>query len=327
MQYKDYYQTLGVKKNATDKEIKKAYRKLASRYHPDKNPGDKESEQKFKEVAEAYEVLKDAEKRQHYDELGANWEQHMKYGGQRQPNGSGTGYGFNNGNIHYEFYSSDGQDFSGYSDFFRHIFKGFGGPDAGERRHSQRQQNRPLQGNDYIADLDLDLEDACRGTEVEVSVSGRRINVKVPAGVTDGFRLRVAGQGEPGLNGGRPGDLYLVINLLEHPYYKLEGKDIHLNLPVTPSEAVLGAKVDVPTPKGQVTITVPPNSTSGRVLRLKGLGLPAKDGQGNMLVTLQVTVPAAAAGRERELYEELNKISNFDPRAGLFTKRRANHAT
>ena len=321
MQYKDYYKTLGVKKDAPDKEIKKAYRKLANRYHPDKNPGDKEAEQKFKEVAEAYEVLKDAEKRKHYDELGANWEQHMKYGGQQ----NGGGYGFSNDNIH--FYSSDGQDFGDYSDFFRHIFSGFSGAGAGDRQYNFRRQNRPLKGNDYVATLKLELEKAYSGTEAEVNVSGRRINVKVPAGVTEGFRLRVAGQGEPGLNGGPPGDLFLVINLIEHPYYKLEGKDIHLNLPITPSEAVLGARVDVPTLKGPVTVTVPPNTAGGKVLRLKGLGLPAKDGQGNMLVTLQITVPDAASGREREIYEELSKISNFDPRAGLFTKRRVNYAT
>lgn len=323
MQYKDYYKVLGVKKDATDKEIKSAYRKLANRYHPDKNPDDKESEQKFKEVAEAYEVLKDPEKRKHYDELGSNWEQYAKFGG--QPRGGQRGFGFDNGNIHYEFHTSDGHNAGDFSEFFRSFFGGFDG--AAGRGYGFRRPgpSGPLRGNDYIAGLQLELEEAYNGTEAEVNVNGQHISVKVPAGVTEGFKLRVAGQGEPGLNGGKAGDLYLTISISEHPYFKIDGKDILLTLPVTPTEAVLGAKVDVPTPKGQVKVTVPPNSTTGKVLRLKSLGLPAKDGRGNMLVTLQVTVPAVVSEREQELYRELGEISKYNPREDLLRKRKVNN--
>ena len=323
MQYKDYYKILGVKKDAPAKEIKSAYRKLANQYHPDKNPDNKESEQKFKEVAEAYEVLKDPKKRKHYDELGANWEQYAKHGGQSR--GGQNGFGFDNGNIHYEFHTSDGQDAGDFSDFFRSIFSGYGGS-AGRGYGSRRSRpSGPIRGTDYIAGLQLELEDSYNGTEAEVNVNGQRISVKVPAGVTEGFKLRVAGQGEPGLNGGSAGDLYLTISILEHPYFKIDGKDIQLTLPITPAEAVLGAKVDVPTPKGQVTVNIPPNSATGKVLRLKDLGLPAKDGRGNMLITLQVTVPVEVSEREQELYRELGEISKFNPREALFKKRRVNN--
>lgn len=325
MQYKDYYKILEIKKDAPAKAIKSAYRKLANRYHPDKNPDNKESEQKFKEVAEAYEVLKDPEKRKHYDELGANWEQYAKYGGQSRDGQSG--FGFNNDNTHYKFYTSDGQDTGDYSDFFRSIFSGFDGAAGRGQGFRRSRPSGPLRGNDYIAGLQLELEEAYNGTKAEVNVNGQLISVKVPAGVTEGFKLRVAGQGKPGLNGGQAGDLYLTISISEHPYFKIDGKDIQLDLPITPAEAVLGAKVDVPTPKGQVTVNVPPNSATGKMLRLKGLGLSAKDGQGNMLVTLQVTVPVVVSEREQELYRELAEISKFNPREALFKKRRVNYAT
>lgn len=321
MQYKDYYKTLGVSKDADAKEIKKQYRKLARQFHPDKNP-DKGAESKFKEISEAYEVLSDKEKRQHYDELGPNWEQYVRQGAGQGPGAGGfEGFGgFGGGGGGYQYYTGGGQN-ADFSDFFNSIFGGMGMGGAQGSRRGGFSRNVPMAGSDYTATMTIGLEEAYRGTEAEINVDGKTIKVKVPPGISDGDKLRVGGQGQAGHNGGPSGDLFLTINVAKHPYYRVEGKDIHLTLPVSPHEAVLGAKMEVPTLKGRVDLNIPPDSRSGKQLRLKGLGMPGKNGPGNMLVTLEVQVPPSPTEDERELYRQLAEINKYNPREGYFTDK------
>ena len=306
MKYKDYYSILGVERSATTDAIKKAYRKLAHKYHPDVSK-DPQGEEKFKEVAEAYETLKNPEKRAAYDQLG------------RHPPGQDfqppPDWGAQHGNTHFSFDDAD------LADLFAGIAAG---------RHAGGGRIR-MPGQDYDVAAPISLMDAYRGTEIELNLSmpepdaqgrlhrvPRKLKVRIPKGATDGQRLRLAGRGGKGINGGRDGDLYLNISLHPHPLFRVSGHDLYLDLPLAPWEAVLGASIDVPTLAGPVRLKVPPNTPAGQKLRLSGRGLPRPHGkEGDLFAITQIVVPAATTDAERGLYEQLAKDSTFNPRAHL----------
>jgi len=300
MKYKDYYQVLGVSRKATTDEIKKAYRRLARKYHPDvsKETG---AEEKFKEINEAHEVLADTDKRAAYDQLGA-----YRPGQDFRPP-PGWGDRFGGGGAGFE-----GGDFS---DLFSQLF---GGGMGGQRAHGFRAgSQRHAPGQDTEARLALSLEEAFHGAEKQVNVDGRSLMIRIPAGVLPGKRLRLAGKGQPSPYGGPHGDLYLNLDIAPHPHYRLEGKDIYLDTPIAPWEAALGATLTVPTLTGQVRIKVAPGAQSGQKLRLAGKGMPAREGHGDFYVQLTIVVPDKLTEQERSLYEQLAKTSDFDPRAGF----------
>lgn len=311
MEYKDYYKTLGVERNAQEDAIKKAYRKLARKYHPDvsKEPN---AEEKFKDVKEAYEVLSDAKKRQAYDQLGSNWQQGQEF---RAPPGWQTG-GFQQGGF-------EEADLSGFSDFFANLFGGGVNMRGGRRSHHYQ-----MPGQDLHSKINISLEEAFHGTTrtlqlqvPEVDERGQMtpqihtIKVKIPAGVSEGQQMRLRGQGGKGIGGGKDGDLYLEIHLEKHPLYTLEGRDIYLNIPVTPWEAALGDTITIPTLKGNVDLKIPPNSQTGNKLRLKGRGLPGKIA-GDQYVILQIKIPEANTEKAKELYKKMAQELAFNPRQG-----------
>jgi curved DNA-binding protein len=300
MQYKDYYKILGVERSASTDEIRKAYRRLARKYHPDVSK-EKNAEARFKEVGEAYEVLRDSEKRSAYDQLGANWRTGQEF---RPPPGwedlSRGGAG-----------DFRGESMGGFSDFFESLFGG------GFERAARGGRGFAAQGADQQAVLEATLEEAYRGARKSVRLgSGRSLEVALPAGVTSGQQIRLARQGAEGIGGGARGDLYLEVRLVPHPYFRLEGRDVHLDLPVAPWEAALGATVTVPTLGGRVDVKVPAGSQSGRKLRLKGRGLPGRV-PGDQLVHVQIVNPPIISARARELYQNMGKELDFDPRARL----------
>ena len=330
MDYKDYYQLLGVAKNANEKDIKQAFRKLARKHHPDVNPGDLGAEQKFKEINEAHEVLSDPDKRRKYDQLGANWKQYEQYAGPR-PGGPGApgGFpGFGGGGFNVEFERGEG---GGFSDFFRTFFGGgvdiddlFGQGYPGARRAGRRGRaaqgfgQPPLQpGRDVTAQIEVTLEEAFHGTVKRLTLDGQSIDVRLKKGVKDGSKVRVAGKGEPGAAG--PGDLYLDVKMRPHHIYRREGDDLYVDVPVTFAEAALGAEIEVPTMSGKVGIKVPAGSQNGRLLRLKGKGMPKlKDtGEGDLFAKLTVVVPKKLNEREQELVQELASLDEENPRAHL----------
>ena len=313
MQFKDYYKTLGVEPKATADEIKRAYRKLARKYHPDVSK-EADAEARFKELGEAYEVLKDADKRAQYDQVRqGGWRQGQDF---RPPPG-------------HQWQSAGGeQGFSGFSDFFESLFGGLGRGAAGNGRPgaSARMRSR---GRDVHAAVEIDLATAFAGgvqqlsmDRTEMGADGqpravrKPLKVRIPAGVTDGRQIRISGQGEPGWGGGPAGDLYLDVRLKPHPLYEVQGQDVHLTLPVAPWEAALGARLSVPTLGGQVEMNIPAGASSGKRMRLKGRGLPGKT-PGDQYVILKVVVPEASSARARELYEALKLEQAFDPRASL----------
>lgn len=314
MEFKDYYDILGVDEDAEPAAIKRAYRKLARQYHPDVSTAS-DAEQRFKEVNEAYEVLKDPEKRAEYDQLRRYGAQTADGGFQPPPDWQAAG-GFE-----HAFGGADAQDFS---DFFEAIF---GSGSARQRRSGthRRAGGFGLRGEDLYHRLALFLEEAYRGVEKpitlrvpEVDEQGRvrhrerTLNVKIPAGVVAGQKIRLRGQGGPG-SGGEPGDLYLEIALAPHPHYKVEGKDIYSELPIAPWEAALGATVPVKTLGGSVNLRVPEGAQAGQKLRLKGRGLPGKPA-GDHYVILRLVMPEKLSPRARELFAELEKEAAFDPR-------------
>lgn len=316
MDFKDYYATLGVSKDATREDIQRAYRKLARQYHPDinKDPG---AEEKFKEVGEAYEVLKDTEKRAKYDRYGAAWKAAQQSGGTPPP-----GYE----DVWFDFTREAGEPFSGFSSFFEQLFGvGRGRPGAawGGQGTAPRggQWDWVMPGADREARLTLTLEEAARGGQREISLTDpetrqtKTFMVTIPKGLRPGQRLRLAGKGGPGAGGGAPGDLYLVVELLPHATFRLEGRDLYTTLPVAPWEAALGAEVRVPTLAGQVNVKVPPGSSSGRKIRLKGKGFPAASGEaGDLYAEIRVMVPSHLSDQEKKLFEELHRVSQFQPR-------------
>ena len=347
MEYKDYYKVLGVEKKASQDEIKKAYRKLARKFHPDANPNDKAAEEKFKEIGEAYEVLKDPDKRSKYDQLGSNWKQYARAGGQGWPGAGGAGQGYS--------YTYSGGDFgfgdlgSGFSDFFETFFgrggderfstifgnmggmgssgtgRGTGtqGKQDGKRRFWKTAGGTAQKGQDYQYNLTITLREAFFGTQRAINLQKngkiRTINVKVPKGIKDGGKIRVKGEGGQGSRGGESGDLYLVVNISKHHLFTRKEDDLYCEIPVNLKEALFGAKIDVPTFEGKVSVTLPPNTQSGKTLRLKGKGMPKIKGteSGDLYIKIKIVLPAHLTEEQKKHLEEFAKTYKEDPRQNL----------
>ncbi len=345
VKYKDYYATLGVERSASRDEIRKAYRKLARQYHPDKNPGDKSAEERFKDIQEAYAVLSDAEKRQQYDRLGSGWQQGADF---TPPPGWGGG-----GGTRVEFGNAgDFQDifgeFGGFSDFFESLFGG-----RGRATYQQTSQAGPRarrtkapRGADVESEIELSLEDLHKGTRPTIVLrttevcpdcqgkgvrrmsrcsrcqgtgevmSRKRLTVNIPPGMRDGSVLRLSGKGGRQRPDGPAGDLYLRIRVKPHPLFEVVGQDdLQIDVPITPWEGALGAKVPVTTLEGSVEVTIPPGTEGGSRLRLRGQGLNRRDGsRGELYVRIRMAVPAELTADERELFQQLAAKSSFNPR-------------
>ncbi|MDX1502032.1 MAG: J domain-containing protein [Thermoanaerobaculia bacterium] len=322
MDYKDYYTTLGVEKGASAEEIQRAYRKLARKLHPDINKS-ADAETRFKEINEAYEVLKDPEKRAKYDRFGSAWKQAQQTGA--PPPGfedlfSQFGFGGVGGgrNVRVDFDLGD-LGGSGFSSFFETLF-GSGRPGGGGAR--PRGPRRPGRGSDLEAKITLPLEEAGRGGKREITLTDpdtgrkRTLRVTVPKGVRPGQKIRLAGQGGASPTGGPPGDLYLTVELLPHPSFRLRGANLHTEVVVTPWEAALGGTAKLSTLDGDVTIRIPPGSSSGRKIRLKGRGFPSPGGgNGDLLAEIRIAVPERLSEEEKNLFERLAQTSGFQPRA------------
>jgi curved DNA-binding protein len=329
MKFKDYYDLLGVPRSATPEEIKSAFRKKAREHHPDVAKDKAAAEAKFKEINEAYEVLRDPEKRRKYDDLGANWRDDM--GG--MPQGAGGGP------WQYSYQQGAGEPFefggTGFSDFFEQFFGGGGGGYSGfgTRGHGSfagfqgsQSENFARRGHDVEADILVSLEEALKGATRKITV--RRpgggtepertdtYQVKIPAGVREGQRIRLAGQGGAGTGGGAKGDLFLHVRLARHPDFSIRESDLHYELDLAPWEAALGAQVTIPSLDGPTSLRIPAGTGSGQQLRLRGLGMPQPGGgRGDLYATVRIQVPATTSQRQRELWEELAQVSTFNPRA------------
>ena len=315
MRYKDYYAVMGVERDASQDDIKRAYRKLARKYHPDVS-SEPDAEARFKEVGEAYVVLKDPEKRAAYDRLGANRHEGQDF---RPPPDWDEGFEFHGGG-----FKGDGSE--QFSDFFESLF-GHGAAAGGFAGATRRAYH--ARGEDTYAKVLVELEDAYSGATRAVSlkhteigpdgrpvVSTRTLNVRIPKGVRQGQHIRLAGQGSPGMGKGEPGDLYLEVEFRPHRHYRVEGKDVFIDLPVAPWEAALGATVKVRTPSGNVDLTIPPNSANGRKLRLKNRGIPAKQ-PGDLFVVINIALPKADTGAAKAAYADFGQAFEFNPRADM----------
>ncbi len=329
MDFKDYYATLGLSKGASEKEIRSAYRKLARQFHPDVNPGDKAAEARFKEINEANEVLSDPEKRALYDELGPRWREYEQYraaGGEATPEQfvRGTAGAGARGGPRYEYRSMNADDLGDlfgegapFSDFFYQAFGGGGGPSG--RRGSSVQ----LPGQDIEQSVDVSLEEAMSGTTRVLQYAdqqgARRIEATIPAGVRSGARVRLAGQGGPGYNGGPNGDLYLVVHVLPHPLFEVKEGDVHVEVPVELHVCMLGGEALVPTPKGKrLALTIPPETQNGRVFRLSGQGLPPVRGRGkagDLYAKVHTVLPVHLTAEERDLFARLAELRGAGTRA------------
>lgn len=314
MEFKDYYKIMGVSREASAEEIKRAYRQLARKYHPDVSK-EANAEARFKEVGEAYEVLKDPEKRAAYDRLGTNWKAGQDF---RPPPDWNEGFEFSGGG----FTAGDAAD---YSDFFEQLFGR-----AGHARAHGGGAGFHAHGSDRQAKILINLEDAYRGTtrtltlrhpemdaQGQVILREQMLNVAIPRGVRGGQHIRLAGQGGPGSGQGKPGDLFLEVGFHPHPLYRVAGRDVFLDLPLAPWEAALGAKVNVPTPDGPVEMKIPPGSNAGAKLRLKGRGIPAAT-PGDFYVILQIALPPATDDAAHAFYERMaEQFKAFNPRSRL----------
>ncbi|MEA1958245.1 MAG: DnaJ C-terminal domain-containing protein [Chloroflexota bacterium] len=303
MPSKDYYQLLGVSRTASDKEIKQAYRKLARKYHPDVNPGDKSAEEKFKEINNAYEIISDTEKRKKYDQFGDKWQYADQFAGaQGGPFGGSSGF-YDKGSDGFNYEYVDMSELGDLSD----LFKGFTGGFGGRTRTSRARRGRAV---DYAADVTL--EEAFNGsTRLIQDMSGRRLEVKIPKGVKDGQRIKVAGKGEPGITGGPGGDLYLVVSVKPHSVFQRKGDDIHVEVPVPLADAILGGEASVPSPKGKnLALKIPPETQNGKVFRLAGQGMPqmGKNSSGDLFAKVKVVLPEKLTDREREFFTQLREL-------------------
>jgi curved DNA-binding protein len=318
--YKDYYQVLGVGKNATPEEIKQAYRRLARKYHPDMNPGNQEAEKRFKEINEAHEILSDPEKRQKYDRFGQYWQQ-------AQTGGAPSGFG------------TEGFDFAQYGsfdDFINELLGRFGSPAGGQRTYTYRTSgggDRNPFGNfegmfggfgepagfaDVEATIGLSMSEAFHGVQKQLQLDGEMLNVRIPAGVKPGSRVRLKGKGRANPATKQRGDLYLTIQLTSDRFFHFDGDDLVCEVPIAPDEAALGAKIEVPTPNGKVTMTVPTGVQSGQSLRLRGKGWPRPGKErGDQLVKLKIVVAKEMSSQERSCYEQLRRSRQSNPRISL----------
>lgn len=304
-EYKDYYKIMGVSRDVSQDELKRVYRRLARKYHPDVSK-EKDAEARFKEVQEAYEVLRDPEKRAAYDQLGTNWRQGQDF---RPPPDWGKNF---------EFSTAFGEE-GGFSDFFSSLF---GNAARAGRARGPGARGFAMAGDDQVATIEIDLEDSFRGgtqtIELKSSPRGvpRTLKITIPQGIVEGQRIRLAGQGSPGIGGGPPGDLYLEVRFRKHRLFQVDGRDVTLTLPVAPWEAALGATVPTPTLAGPVDLRIPANAKAGQRLRLKGRGLPGPT-PGDQYVVLKIVLPPADSPKARELYERMQRELPFDPRAEL----------
>lgn len=324
MEYKDYYEILGVDKKSSKEEISKAYKKLAKKYHPDLNPNDPKAEDKFKEVTEAYEVLKDDEKRKLYDSLGSNWQHGQNF----QPP---PGYE----NVHFHHRGGQGGAGFDFSDFFENIFGGgFGSSGRGFQRSSRDFQRDPFsgagfsrKGQDAEASLELSLEEAYQGGTKSITlqeqvigpdrrpqVQDKTLQVNIPAGIKDGNKIRLSGQGSAGFGSGQAGDLYLKVKVLPHPVFKPDGNNIIYDLALAPWEAALGGKVRIPTLDGDIEMSIPEGISSGQKLRIRGKGMGRGSAKGDQLVRIMIKVPEKTTQEEQELWKKLSQVSGFQPR-------------
>ena len=313
MEFKDYYTLLGVERDASQAEIKRAYKKLARKYHPDVSK-EANAEDRFKEIGEAYEALKDPEKRAAYDQLGKNWKAGQDF---NPPPDWDAGFEFSGGG----FTGSEAD----YSDFFESLFgQGFGSAHAGHQRGGYNTR-----GEDHHAKVLIDLEDAYNGATRSITLQSpeldnsghvvnkqRTLNVKIPKGVKQGQRIRLSGQGSAGMGGAAAGDLYLEIEFRPHRFYRADGHDIYLDLPLTPWEAALGASIKVPTPNGPVDLKIAEGTKNGRKLRLKARGIPSSP-PGDLYVVAQITLPPADSEAARELYKKMQQELAYNPREAL----------
>lgn len=314
MDFKDYYNIMGIERDASQDEVKRAYRRLARKYHPDVSKA-ADAEARFKELGEAYAVLKDPEKRAAYDQLGADWKAGQDF---RPPPEWGAGFEFTGGDY-------GRGDAAAYSDFFESLF-GHGFRPA---QNDRQRASFHAQGEDHHAKVLIDLEDAYRGATRSISLrtpeldrtghvttKQRTLNVRIPKGVKQGQRIRLSGQGSPGLGQGRAGDLYLEIEFNPHSLFRVEGRDVYLDVPVTPWEAALGATIKIPTPDGLVELKVPKGTIGGRKLRLKKRGIPGEP-PGDLYVSLLITLPVADSDEARQLYRRMEQDFDYNPRSKL----------
>ncbi|WP_025917737.1 DnaJ C-terminal domain-containing protein [Herminiimonas sp. CN] len=310
MEYKDYYASLGVPRTATQDDIKHAYRKLARKYHPDVSK-EADAEARFKEMGEAYKVLKDPETRAAYDQVGNQWKNGQEF--QPPPNWDAG----------FEFSGRDAGAGADYSDFFEALF----GRQAGRGHASRQSMHAP--GQDHHAKVQIDLGDAYHGAQRSISLrlpvmdaqgrvvtQERTLDITIPKGIREGQHLRLSGQGGPGLGGGPAGDLYLEIAFRPHPHYRVDGRDVYFDLPLAPWEAALGGSITAPTPEGSVHLTIPPGSSAGRKLRLKGQGIPGSPA-GDLYAVLTIALPPADNERAKEAYRAMAQAFDFNPRAHL----------
>jgi curved DNA-binding protein len=309
MEFKDYYKILGVEKSATDIEIKKSYRDLAKKYHPDKNPGNKTAEEKFKEISEAYEVLKDPEKRKKYDQLGSNWRQYQNAGAGSTDDWFRQYAGGQQGGS-YQFSGNLGDLFGnigGFSDFFESFFGGGSARTSGETVF-----NRARKGSDYEANLNLTLEETFNGGERQIAVDGRKLKIKINPGTREGKVLRLKNQGASGAHGGEKGDLYLTIHVLDHPFYEIKEDDLYYNLDTDLYTAVLGGKIQFQTLNGKkINLTIPKESDNGKLLKIKNMGMPKennKNAYGDLYIRLNVQIPKNLTKEEIKLFEKLASL-------------------
>ena len=335
MEFKDYYSTLGVPKTATDKELKQAYRKLARKHHPDVNPGDKGAEAKFKEINEAYEVLGDPEKRRKYDELGANWRMYEQAQQQGQPfpggspfggfggfgGGEGGAWTINMGGPGGARGMTDEEmremfgDEDPFSDFFRTFFGGAGAGAGAEGRGRQSRAPRSEKGRDLESDAELTLEEAYHGAMRRISITigghARSVDVRIPAGVKDGTRVRAAGEGETGVSGGSSGDLYLRVRIRPHPVFERKGDDLYTKVALPVTTAVLGGEAQVPTITGSVRLKVPETTQPGQIFRLKGHGMPVvnkAEQKGDLYATADIQLPRSLTKEQRTAWDQVRKL-------------------